>query len=257
MRDTRIGAGRAYTIDAVDNALSILLMLRTRTGLRVTDVSDELGVARSTAHRLLSTLAQRGFVCQYPESRLYRVGPALLDIASLSSGYPALRRIARPHIARLAGELHETVHLNVLEGSDVRFLEGAESDQPVRVSLRVGTLIPAHSTSSGKVLLADRPREVVRALFEEGLPHVAEHTITDLTRFESELDEVQVRGYATNMEENEAGLNAVSVPVRTGAGATVAALVISAPSARLPARAVPRIVRAAQAAAAAITRQLG
>lgn len=57
MRDTRIGAGRAYAIDAVDNALSILLMLRTRTGLRVTDVSDELGVARPTAHRVLSALA--------------------------------------------------------------------------------------------------------------------------------------------------------------------------------------------------------
>lgn len=245
-----------YTIEAVENALRLLLMLRGRTQLRVTEVSDELGVARSTAHRLLSTVAHYGFVRHDAVNRVYRPGPVLVELALASAGHSDIRQLAKPHLERLAAALHETVNLVVLEGGDVRFIDGVESDQPVRVTLRTGTRFPAHSTSSGKVLLAALPRDRVRALYPEGPGRVTEHTISDMTRLEAELDAVRRNGYATNMDENEIGLHAVAVAITDRAGTAVAAVVVAAPAARLGPMQIPDLVTALKASATAIGTRL-
>ncbi len=246
----------AYTIEAVDNALRVLMLLRKHAELRVTDVSDELGVARSTAHRILATLVHHGFVRQDPGTRGYRAGRILVDIALASSGHLDMRTVARPHMERLAAHLHETINLIVLEGSDVRFIEGVEGDQPVRVSLRTGALMPAHSTSAGKVLLAELPLAKLRALYPNGLQGVTGRTITDMPTLEEELDAVRQVGYATNMGENELGLNAVAVPIRDSSGAVRAALVASLPASRLSPMKIPGLVVALQNAAAGISGQI-
>lgn len=246
----------AYTIEAVENALRLLLMLRHRTELRVTEVSDQLGVARSTAHRLLTTLAHCGFVRHDTANRVYRPGPVLVELALASAGHAGIRQVAKRHLERLAATLHETVNLIVLEGSDVRFIDGVESDQPVRVTIRTGSLFPAHSTSGGKVLLAALPRDRVRALYPEGPGRVTEHTISDMTRLEAELDAVRRAGYATNMDENEIGLHAVAVPIRDAAGTAVAAVVAAAPAARLGPMQIPDLVTTLKATATAISSRL-
>lgn len=246
----------AYTIDAVDNALRVLLLLRERTELRVTDVSDELGVARSTAHRLLATLAHHGFVRQEAGSRSYRAGTVLVEIALAAAGRSDIRPVARPHIARLAARLHETVNVLVLEGDYVRFLEGVESDQPVRVTVRTGALMPAHSTSGGKVLLAELSSRHLRALYPEGPRSVTERTITSMRELEQELVAVRREGYATNIGENEQGLSACAVPIRDADGVARAALIVSMPSARLGAVQIPQLVTQLQRTAADIGAEL-
>jgi DNA-binding IclR family transcriptional regulator len=232
----------AYTIESVDNALRVLLMLRSRVELRVTDVSDELGVARSTAHRLLGTLVHHGFVRQELRGHGYRAGPVLVEIALASSGQSDIRPVARPHIARLAAALHETVSILSLEGDHVRFLDGVESDQPVRVTARTGALMPAHSTSAGKVLLAELPPSHLRSLYPDGPERVTDRTITDLAALEEELTAVRREGYATNIGENEAGLSALAVPIRDGTGIVRAALIVSMPAARLSPVQIPQLV---------------
>jgi DNA-binding IclR family transcriptional regulator len=242
----------AYTIDAVDNALRVLLMLRERSEVRVTDVSDELGVARSTAHRLLATLSHHGFVRQEAGSRSYRAGSVLVEIALAASGRSDIRPLARPHLAQLAARLHETVNLLVLEGDNVRFVDGVESDQPVRVTVRTGALMPAHSTSGGKVLLAELAPHHLHALYPEGPRRVTDRTITDLRELEEELAAVRREGYATNVGENEIGLNACAVPIRDRSGTVHAALVASLPAARLGPMQTPRLVQQLKQTAATI-----
>ena len=138
-----------YAIESVDKALRLLLLMRNRREIRVTDVSSELGVARSTAHRLLTTLAHHGFTVQDWVSKSYRPGRVLVEIGLAAVGELDVRRKARHHMEKLAGELRETANLVVLEGGNVRIVDGVESDQALRVTSRTGALVPAHAGREG------------------------------------------------------------------------------------------------------------
>ncbi|TSD53778.1 IclR family transcriptional regulator [Aeromicrobium piscarium] len=218
-----------YLVESAENALRILLWLRNSPRLRVTEVSDRLGVARSTAHRLLSTLTYLGFLRHDPIKRVYLPGEVLVEIALASTDHQELRRASMPHIERLANAQGWTVHLSVLEGTDIRFIDGCESPRPVRVSVRIGSRSPAHSTSSGKVLLAALPPHHLATLYPEDPPKVTEHTIADLGELEQQLEEVRRLGYATNLGENEVGLHAASVPIHHD-GRIVAAIAAAHPT---------------------------
>ncbi|GAA4075292.1 IclR family transcriptional regulator [Actinomadura miaoliensis] len=245
-----------YTVGSVDKAALILLMIRDRGEVRVTDVSDELGVARSTAHRLLLTLAHRGFVAQDRVAKSYRAGRVLVEIGLSAVGGLDVRRKARRHMERLAEELHETVNLLVLEGNGVRFIDGVEGDRPLRVSSRTGVLLPAHATSGGKVLLAELPDEEALALFPDGLPRVTERTITDPDALRAELRSVRDLGYGVNHEESASGLDAVAVCVRDHLGRALAALAVSLPHQRMTQGLLHTILPPLRATAEAISRDL-
>ncbi|WGX94832.1 IclR family transcriptional regulator [Nocardioides sp. L-11A] len=246
----------AYLIDSAENALRILMQLRNAPEIRVTQVSDELGVARSTAHRLLSTLTYVGFLRHDPIRRAYVPGSVLVEIALASTGHRQLRQVAMPHIVRLSKEIEWTIHLSVLEGSDIRFIDGAESPRPVRVTARVGSRFPAHSTSSGKILLADLPSKHLRSLYPDHPAPVTEHTVDSLTALERELATVREQGYATNLGENEIGLHAVSVPIRTERSGLVAAMAAARPSVTAAPAEFPEIIARLRSTAAEIARQL-
>lgn len=222
----------AYLIESVDNALRLLLLLLERKELRVTDVSDELGVARSTAHRLLTTMAHRGFVEQDRASRSYRAGRAIVEIGLAAMGELDIRRKARHHMLDLAAELDETVNLLVLEGAGVRFIDGVESSQPLRVTSRTGTLLPAHSTSGGKLLLSELPEPELDEVLDRALRQLTDETMTDRRSLREELSDARRLGYALNRQESEEGLNAVAVCIRDRSGRAIAALAVSVPAFR-------------------------
>lgn len=246
----------AYAIESVDNALRLLLLLRDRGEVRVTDVSAELGVARSTAHRLLMTLAHHGFVAQDRVSRVYRVGRTLYEIGLTAAGELDVRRMARAHMEAVAADLHETVNLLVLEGSGCRFVDGVEGDRPIRVTSRTGTLLPAYATSGGKLLLAELTPDEVESRFPDGLVSVTERTVASFPELHSELATIRQQGYALNRGESEADLFAAAVAVRDRSGRAVAALAVSLPAARLDHTALDRLVGPLHRAAEAIGNDL-
>jgi DNA-binding IclR family transcriptional regulator len=223
----------AYLISSVDHALQVLLLLRERRELRVRDVANELGVAHSTAHRILSTLVWRGFGIQDRGSKTYRAGRVLAEIALASIKELDVRRKARSHMERLSRLLHETVNLIALEDDGCRFIDGVEGDQLVRVSARTGTLLPAYAISGGKVLLAALPKGRLRELYPNGLRKLTPNTVSDFRGLERELALIRKRGYALNVEESQVGLWAVAVPILDRAGHTIAALAVSTPASRV------------------------
>lgn len=223
----------AYLIGSVDNALQLLVLLHERSELRVRDVAAELNVAPSTAHRILSTLAWRGFVVQDRGSKTYRAGRVLVEIALASIKELDVRRRARSHMERLARLLHETVNLIALEDDGCRFIDGVEGDQMVRVSARTGTLLPAYATSGGKVLLADLPPEQLKLLYPNGLRKLTDNTVADLGTLQKELVTVRKRGYGLNIGESQIGLWAVAVAIRDRSGHPIAAIAVSTPTSRM------------------------
>lgn len=244
-----------HPVGSVDHALQLLLLLRDEPDLRVTAAAQRLGVAPSTAHRLLSTLEHRGFVTQDRLTRAYRVGPALIELGFSSSRAIDLRAVSEPHLRAVTLSLGETVNVLVLQEGAVRFIAGFEADQRIRTHVLTGTLLPAYATSGGKVLLAELPRDALRALYPRGLRRFTTHTKT-FTELVDELSLVLMRGYAVNNEESVEGLSAVAVPLRDRGGTTIAAVAMSAPSTRLPPARVREVVIELRECAAGIRSHL-
>lgn len=232
-----------HSVAAIDHALEVLLLLSERQQLRVVDVAAELGVARSTAHRLLSTLQKHEFAVQ-DAHKAYRPGPVIAHIGLSRTPNADLRAALHPVLERLNREVDETCHLVVLEGNGARFIDCVESDHVLRTGSRLGMLLPAHTNSAGKALLAELPPDVFGSLYPRGVPSPPGAGMRARRLLQRELAEIRRRGYATNFEESTQGITAVGACVRDSAGRAVAAVAIACPTARCPRQRVPGLARA-------------
>lgn len=246
-----------YPIESVENAARVLLMLRDRRELRVAEVAVELGIARSSAHRMLTTLQSQGLLQQKP-TRVYAAGPQLVQIGVAVIGATDLRAVARPTLERLRRHLGETIHLIILDGSTIVFLDGVEGTFAIRAAERTGDRAPAHPSAAGKVLLASLTREQLRERYPSSRLRGGTTAAKKSRRMlEDELEIVRGQGYAVNLGESEIGLHALAVPVRDAAGNARAAISVSGPSVRLTedklAEHVPVLLQAADQLGASLS----
>jgi IclR family acetate operon transcriptional repressor len=247
----------AYRIESVDKALRLLQMFRDQPRWTVSEASEALGVAPSTAHRLLAMLQWHGFVSQNPGSKAYVPGRELLSIGLAALHDLAVRDVARPEIEDLSREVGETVHLIVLQGSRTLIVDAVEGQQMVRVGARLGGSAPLNCVSAGKVLLsAFSMRQVAALVGSDPLPQMTERSIATLAELELELEKVRRQGYATNFDEHELGATGVSVAIPVPRGVTPATITVNAPSGRMAKERIPEVARLARAAAARIAAKL-
>jgi DNA-binding IclR family transcriptional regulator len=235
----------AYGIDSVDHALHLAMLLVTEGPLGVTDAARRLGVARSTAHRLLAMLVYREFAEQDADRR-YSAGP-MLRPATPDEPSARLRRLVLPHLRALTEQVGETTNLMVLEADRARFVVTVECDRVLRVGDREGRTLPAHLASGSKALLAGRPPLEVATLYADRLP------AAELAALQRELVRVRRRGFAVNDRRTEAGVTAIGRAV-AGTGAAVS---IALPTARFRRDLIPGWAAALTAATDRIERELG
>lgn len=247
----------AYRIESVDKALRLLHMFGERSSWTVSEASEALGVAPSTAHRLLAMLQWHGFAHQNPGSKAYVPGRAMLAIGLKALRELAVLDVARPEIEELADEVGETVHLIILQGSRTLIIDSVEGQQIVRVGARIGGSAPPNCTSAGKVLLSALTDRQVRTLLgPDPLPTLTGRSASTLAELLLQLEDARRLGYATNFDEHEIGATAVSVPIRVPPGVTPAALTVNAPSSRLPLERIPGVIQVAKQISARITAKL-
>lgn len=231
-----------YPIESVDNALKILLLLGDRDELRLTTIADYLGVASSTAHRLMAMLQYRGFVRQDSRSKAYRPGNALTGVAFAILHRFNTREVVRPVLDDLNRKLGETIHLATLNGSMVSFIDVIESPRAVRVGSRLGRSMPASCTSSGKAMLALLTPEDLRRLYPDGnLDTLTPNSITSMADLELELETTRRRGYATSNEESEEGVSSVAVAFPPATSPVSLAVNVAVPASRMSRADVRRI----------------
>lgn len=248
---------RERTVSSVDNALLLLLAFKDRPSIAVKEGAELLGVAPSTAHRLLVTLHSHGFVTQEETTRRYRAGAQLLDVALGALGSLDVLRVARPHLEQLRDVVRETVNLILLDGSQIRFIDSVEGPEAVRVSNRTGTVLPAHCTAGGKMLLASLSSAQLSALYPlSRLSGLTPNSITRRQALFRELTEIRSLGYATNFEQSMVGVSAVAVPIMDPRGRMVASIGISAPADRLEGERVLLAVAAGRHSAGNVTAAL-
>jgi DNA-binding IclR family transcriptional regulator len=240
-----------YPIESVDNALKILLLMGERNELRLTEVAEYLHVATSTAHRLLAMLLYRGFMRQDPRTRAYLPGTALTGVAFSILQRFDVREVLHPFVESLNRDLEETVHLAILDGAAVRFIDAIESPKATRVASRLGKQMPANCTSTGKALLATlTPAEIDRLYPAGDLPQLTPDSIRTRPELDKELEATRGRGYATSNQESEDGVCSVAVAFPPTQSALRLAFNVSVPVYRMTDEHQERIAAALKAAVA-------
>ncbi|MFI9629455.1 IclR family transcriptional regulator [Streptomyces sp. NPDC052042] len=218
-------------IESVDRALQLLTILHDGTELSATDAAQRLGVVVSTAYRLLSSLVYRGYAVQGRDRR-YRLGPALVPASARPLTVGGLRALAHTSLETLHERTSETVQLMVLERRSIRFVDGIESELPLRVGVRTGEKMPAHCSAGGKAILAAMSNADLDRLYQTGLPPWPTAKLIDLGTLKRQLVRVRQQGYGRNHEETEQGVSGIGMAINGVLGQPVAAITVAIPSTR-------------------------
>jgi DNA-binding IclR family transcriptional regulator len=242
-RPTAIDGG----LRSVASALDVLDCFTTDDELGVTEIARRVDVAKSTAHRLLTTLASRGLVERVDEGR-YRLGTHAIALGQLALERNRIRTQALPALHQLQRMTGATIHLAVWEGAEVMYLERLTTAASSHALSPVGRRLPSHCTSSGKVMAAFTPTlELARAT--AGFPPMTSQSINTAGRYAAALQEVRRQGYATNVGEAVDGFSSVAAPVLDHSRTARAAISIVAPTSALmrdlgtPVQLVQRVAR--------------
>jgi DNA-binding IclR family transcriptional regulator len=202
--------------------------------LGVTDVAERAGLPKSTAARLLSTLAGEGAVEQVPGQSAYRLGPRLVSLAAGLAPTRSITAVARPALEELAAMSGEAAGLSVADGDLVHYIDQVATPNPVSVRDWTGSRAPLHAVSSGQVLLAFRMPAAVAHYLSRPLESFTPRTLTDPAAVRERLHDVRRAGYAWAIEEFDEGISSVAAPIADASGEVVAALHVHGPSYRFP-----------------------
>ncbi len=244
--------GARRRLSSVATAIELLKAFsEDEVEIGISTLARRLGVAKSTAHRLAATLVSENLLEQDRASGKYRLGIALFRLGTLVRRRMNVSEVARPHLFSLRQTTNETVHLAILDGTDIMYVYFLESTQAVRMRSDLGLRKPAYCTAEGQAILAFSPPEVVQSVLRKGLKPRTPRTITDPDALAKALDGVRARGCAVEDEESEVGVRCVAAPIRNDTGEVVAAVGVAGPVSRLSKKALaafmPHVIATAQA----------
>jgi DNA-binding IclR family transcriptional regulator len=246
-------------LDGLDAGLAVLETFRTgQAALTLGEISHRLGLSKSRVFRILRTLKRRGFAEQVVRGGPYQLGRKVVEVAQAAGQGFTLLEAAAPVLAALSQALRGTVVLRILDGVEQLTLDCVHSPEVLRTSFPVGARLPATYGSTGKALLAFRPRAVTGDILARCPPAGEVRGMTPrLADYRRELERVRAAGFALNLEESVAGVRSVGAPVLDGDGMAAAAIAISFPVAALPRTRIREVARHLCASANEIGIRLG
>ena len=249
---------RPEGLDALDAGISVLESFTTSTqSLSLGEISGRVDLSKSRVFRILSTFKHHGFVEQPTRGGPYSLGSRLQMFAALAAA-KSLPRVAAPVMSEVAQALRGTVVLRVIEGADQLTLDCVHGPEVLRTSYPVGVRLPVYFGSTGKALLAFRPREEVAKLLRQAGPlKGTPKAIVNVAEYRRELDRVREEGFALNLEETVAGVRGVAAPILDQGGLAVATIAISFPTAAFPRSRFAETGRRLREAAHTIATRLG
>jgi IclR family KDG regulon transcriptional repressor len=247
-------ASKTYNVRAVERAMQILSAFDgEHTDRGVSEIAEATGLHKATTHRIMMTLLNGGFLERAPDGERFRLGIRVVELGLGALRDLDLRRAAFPYMQQLVERFDETCDLGVFDRGMVLYVEVVHSRHSLTIAARVGRRLPVHCTASGRVFLAFLPAEVVEPLLSEPLMPCTQKTTTSLPQFRQELEATRQRGYALDNEEFEAGIRAVSAPIRDIDGNVIAALSMPGPANRMPPQRIREIAEALLEACNAIS----
>ena len=219
--------------------LRLLELLATHTQpMGVSELAQELELGASNVHRLLQALVQLGYAINEEGKGRYRATLKVWELGAHALHKLDFRERAAPAMRMLLAECNETVHLSVLSGEEVIYIDKLDSPEPVRAYSSIGGRAPAHCVATGKVLLAWREESLTQLMVARPLPSYTDSTLKDTAALALELEQVRQSGYAVNRGEWRSSVWGLAAPIRNATGAVVAAIGISGPAERIRKRGI-------------------
>ncbi|ELZ18749.1 IclR family transcriptional regulator [Haloterrigena salina JCM 13891] len=219
-------------VETVETAFDIVDVLKRDDGAGITDIADELGLAKSTVHRHVKTLESRGLLVR--EGDVYRISTWFLDYGIHVRNRHRLYDVARPKVDELAAETNEKVWCVIEEHGMGVHIYGAEGRHSVKTHARIGQRTYLHQFAAGKAILAHLPDNRIESILEDyGLAAQTDQTITERDELHDQLATIRDRGYAFNREESVIGVHAVGAPIRNKSGTAIGAISVAGPANRL------------------------
>jgi DNA-binding IclR family transcriptional regulator len=225
--------------------------------LSLSEIAKRVGLPPSTTHRILATLREEGVLEQNGSRELYRLGLKIFKMGSVVLATMELHREALPFLEELARETGETVHLGVLNGTEVVSIEKMDSPHALTTVITIGKGAPTYCTGLGKALLAFQPETVIDHICGMRLARHTPQTITDPANLRQELAKIRALGYAIDNMELHPDVRCVAAPIRDRTGNVIASLSISGPASRISMNAVPSFAKKVREVAAKLSARLG
>ena len=246
-------------IQSVTRALAILEFLATcRNGERLTAISQELGLNKSTTHSLIITLEDTGYVQQDQTTAKYSLGLKLFELGQVVHANMDLRNIAIPFLQELAVKFCETVHLAILSKGEVVYIDKVDTSRSIRIGSQIGGRNPAYCTGVGKVLLSGlTDKELADTLGTVKLEKFTANTIVSKEVLYKHLEKVKQDGFALDQEEIEEGLSCIAAPIKNHRGKVIAGISVSGPSSRMRSEILGELKDDVMDKALQISRRLG
>lgn len=219
-------------VKTTETSFEILNLIREQEGMTLPEVTSELEIAKSTAHRHLKTLEELDILTMNGEE--YNIGLKMLDFGLHARRNRKLYSVSKPKIDELSEETGEKVWCITHEHGRSIHLYGSEGKRSVRTRAREGQQGYLHQSAAGKAILSTfSPSHIESIIDEHGLPAKTDRTITDSPELFEELEEISRQGYAFNLEESVPRLNAIGVPITDSTDVAIGAISISGPSNRM------------------------
>jgi len=255
----REGATTPYFLEGVDRVMKLLDCFSLETPeLRLTDLSERLGLSKAQVLRIVSTLEAGGYLHRDPETKRYRLGVRLFQLGMVVRHGMDLRTLALPHLRRLAELTGETAALFVPEALGPICLEVVQSPRATRVFAQLGSRMPWNAGTSAKVILAFLPEEErERILAGATFKRYTDFTVTDPARIRQMLAEIRAAGYHVGVRDLNEDAIGVGAPIFDHAGRIAGAVGVAAPAGRLGDGRLPQLVELVRGATAAVSDQLG
>jgi DNA-binding IclR family transcriptional regulator len=253
------GGGTPYFLESVDRVMKVLDTFTAETPeLRLTDLSERLGMPKTQVLRIVSTLTCGGYLARDERTKRYRLGVRLFHLGMVVRDQMDLRRIAQPHLRRLAEATQETAALFAPDLLGPICIDVVQSPKAMRVYAQLGSRMPWNAGTSPKVILAYLPEEErERVLTRTAFKRFTDHTVIDPDRIREILAEIRRVGYHVGVRDLDADALGVGAPIFDDAGAIAGAIGVAAPAVRLPDTELGRVLELVCHATSEISRQLG
>lgn len=245
-------------VQSIDRAVAILdCFSEEKKELRLSEISERLGLNKSTVHGIISTLKYHGFISQDEETQKYKLGIRFVQFGDLVINSMNIRNAAVPVIDAVCERIEETVHIAMLDGLDVVWIEKRECTKSIKTSTKIGARLPAYTTADGKIIICYQNKDKIKNYLPKRIPQYTKNTITNKGEFIKKLEEMKKNGYAIDNEEYVEGLKCVAAPIFDHNGKVRFSLSTTGPAFRMDEERIKELIVIIKEAANEISHRIG
>jgi DNA-binding IclR family transcriptional regulator len=201
-------------VQSIDRAVAIMECFNEeRKELKLSEISMMLELNKSTVHGIITTLKYHGFVSQDENTQKYRLGLRFIEFGEKVMNSISIRNVALPIINKVCLKIEETVHIAMLDGFNIVWIEKQECNRSIKTSTTIGAKMPAYTTADGKVILSHQNKDKINDYFPKKIPKFTPNTITSKQNLLKQLEAIKENGYAIDNEEYIEGIKCVAAPI--------------------------------------------